>query len=46
MALLPSQMNKNTALMSNISMQGLPVLLCVIHLIKVPHPSVKPNREI
>ena len=27
-------------------MQALPVLLCDIHLIRVPNPSVKPNREI
>ena len=39
-------MIKNTALISNISMQALPALLRDIHLIRVPHPSVKYNREI
>jgi len=34
MALLPSQMIKNTALISNISMQALPALLSDIHLIR------------
>jgi len=30
--------------MSNISMQAVSALLCDIHLIRVPHPSVKPNK--
>jgi len=39
-------MIKKTAMISNISMQALPALLCDIHLIRVSHPSVKPNRAI